>query len=323
MFKNNIMRIRKVDVKCINDENKNKFFVYGIKNNNTGKYYIGSTINKRGIHFRIARHIYGLKTNTHHSEKLQRSFNKYNSDFNNWEFSLLEEITKENHQVREQFYINKFNAYYNGYNSTPLAGITNSGAMSDKHKKAISDSKQNLLDSDIIDIFSKYNSGLNYSNISKFYDLSYVTISTIINNDKYYPEVKEKYSLKKEWYNYIFYNLNENKFYKVYNFAKFCAEYNLNDKMMMPLYLGKFKFTFINNWTVFNKENFSLSELRKRIKINEGKDFILYKDDVEYHFKNVKEFCKKNKLDETSVYHVLNGSKESIKGFGLNIVSYK
>lgn len=312
------MKIRKVDVECINDENKNKFFIYGIKNTITGKYYIGSTINKRGISYRIARHIYHLRTNTHHSEKLQRSFNKYESDFAIWEFILFEEITKDNHQIKEQYYIDKYDAYNNGYNSTPLAGVTNSGAMSDKHKKAISDSKQNLPDKDIIDIFSKYNNGLNYSQIAKYYSISYVTISTIINNDRYYPEAKKKYKLKKEWYNYIFYNLIENKFYKVDNMSDFCRKYNLNKAMIIALYTRNLKLTFLQNWTVFDKENFTLQELRNRILINKGKEYVLYKDGIKYCFHNVKEFCKEHKLDETSTYHVLNGNKESIKEFALS-----
>ena len=83
----------------------------------------------------------------------------------------------------------------------------------------------------------------------------------------------------------------------------------------MPLMLRKLKLTFINSWTVFTKENFSLSELRNRIEINRGKNFKLYKDDVEYSFKNVSVFCKHYNLNETPVYYVLKGIKESHKGF--------
>ena len=138
---------------------------------------------------------------------------------------------------------------------------------------------------------------------------------TIAGIDSYYSEVKRKNHLKKEWYSYIFYNLIENKFYKTNNFTEHCRKYQLNDKMMMPLMLRKLKLTFINSWTVFTKENFSLSELRNRIEINRGKNFKLYKDDVEYSFKNVSVFCKHYNLNETPVYYVLKGIKESHKGF--------
>jgi hypothetical protein len=312
------MKILKVNIDCINNGNKYKWFVYGIKNKITNKYYIGSCTNKRGICDRFRRHIYHLKLNTHHSQKLQRSFDKYDKDLVKWEFILFEEITKENYKIREQYYINKFDSYNNGYNSTPLVGVVNHGVMSDKHKKAISDSKQNMLDMDIVDIFQKYNDGLHYRKIGKFYNLSAPTISSIINNNKYYSDVKKTHNLKKERYFYIFYNLIENKFYKVDNFTKFCRDNNLNNKMMMQLMSRKIKMTFLKNWTVFRKENFSLTELRNKIKIN-NKIHILYKDNIKYQFKNVKIFCKEHKLDGTTTYHVLNGKKESVKGFTLQL----
>jgi len=310
------MKILKVNIECVNDNNKYKWFVYGIKNKITNKYYIGSCTNKRGICDRFRRHIYHLKSNTHHSQKLQRSFEKYGRDFNKWDFFIFEEINKENYKSKEQYYIDKFDSYNNGYNSIPLVGVANHGAMSDKHKKAISDSKQNMLDMDIVNIFQKYNNGLHYGKIGEFYNVSAPTISAIINNNKYYIEAKEKYNLKKERYFYIFYNLIENKFYKVDCFSKFCRAYNLNDKMMMSLMLGKFKMSFIKNWTVFRKQDFSLNELRNRIKINDKK-YILYKDNIRYEFKNIKIFCKEHMLDETMTYHVLKNERESVKGFTL------
>jgi len=308
------MNILKINVDCINDENKYKLFVYGLKNKITNKYYVGSTINKRGISTRIRRHIHQLKSNNHHSVKLQRSFNKYNQDFNNWVFILFEEITNKNYNLREQYYIDKFDAHNNGYNSTPLAGIINSGKMNDKHKKAISDSKQNMFDFEIIDIFQKYNNGLNYKEISKYYKLAPHTISTIINNSEYYPDYKKNHKLKKEWYSYVFYDLEKNKIHKVENFSKFCRNNNLNNKMMMGLMLGKLKKRFINNWTVFKSNEFSLFDLNTRIKFNENVH-ILYKNNIEYQFKSVRNFCNEHYLDETSTYHVLKGNKKSVKGF--------
>jgi len=310
------MKILNVNIECINNDNKYKLFVYGIKNKITNKYYVGSCTSKRGIGDRFRRHIYYLKLNTHHSQKLQRSFNKYDQDFNNWEFMLFEEINKENYIVREQYYFDKFDAYYNGYNSMPLVGIINYGPMSDTHKQAISDSKQNMLDSDIIDIFQKYNNGLNYNEISKYYNVSSPTISAIINNDKYYPQIKRKNKLKKKRYFYIFYNLTENKFYKVDNFSKFCRDNKLNNQMLMPLMLRIFKMTFFKNWTVFRKQDFTLTELRNRIKYN-NKEYVLYKNNIEYRFKSVKNFCMEYKLGETPTYYVLNGKKKSVKGFTL------
>ena len=312
------MKVSNINIPCLTNENKNGHFIYYIKNILTNKYYVGSCINKRGIIDRFRRHIYHLRNNNHHSIKFQRSFNKHNKRFDIWEFELLEKTCRENYRIREQYYLDKYNAYYDGYNTTPIVGVVNYGKLSNEHKNAISKSKQNLLDSDIVDIFEKYNNGLNYNVISKYYDLSYVTVSNILNKDHYYPDVKKKYNLKMTWYSYIFYNLKQNKFHRVNNFSKFCREHNLNEKMMMPLMLGKFKMTFINGWTVFNRNKFTLSELRRRISI-ENKCHVLYRDGIKYQFKSVKNFCKKHMLDETSTYYVLNGKRNEIKGFSKNI----
>lgn len=310
------MKISKVDIPCITNENKKKFYIYGIKNKISDKYYIGSCTNKRGISDRFRRHIYYLRNNQHHSIKFQRSFNKNNKSFDIWEFILFEETNKIIYKQREQYYIDKYNSYYNGYNSTPFVGIINYGSMSEKHKNAISNSKQNLLDSDIINIFKKYNDGLNYKEIGIIYNLSPPTISNIINKKHYYLETKNKYGLSKKRYSYVFYDLKNNKLYKVDNFTKFCRKNELNDKMMMPLMLGKFKKTFINGWTVFRHNEFNLNNLKKRI-IIENSHYSLYKDGIKYEFKSVKDFCKKYKLDETSIYHVLNNKRNIYKGYHL------
>ena len=51
--------------------------IYGIYNQESDKWYIGSCINFRA---RIRRHYYYLRVNQHHSSKLQRSWNKYGED---------------------------------------------------------------------------------------------------------------------------------------------------------------------------------------------------------------------------------------------------
>jgi len=86
--------------------------------------------------------------------------------------------------------------------------------------------------------------------------------------------------------------------------------------MLMSLMLRKLKMTFFKNWTVFKKHDFTLTELRNRIKYN-NKEHILYRNGIKYQFKSVKNFCKKHKLDETTTYHVLNGKRQSTKGFTL------
>ena len=74
------------------------------------KFYIGSTLNLRD---RMGRHYYSLKTNLHHSSKLQRAFNKHKNlniiilDFN---------VNNENLLDLEIKYIQDYNSVIHGYN---------------------------------------------------------------------------------------------------------------------------------------------------------------------------------------------------------------
>jgi group I intron endonuclease len=93
-----------------------KSAVYSIFCKTTGKAYIGSSNqvkHRRWVHFN------NLNMGTHHSVKLQRSWNKHTpSEF---VFSILEFCSDEILIEREQFYIDAWNAYDNGYNSRPIA----------------------------------------------------------------------------------------------------------------------------------------------------------------------------------------------------------
>lgn len=88
--------------------------VYQIYNKITKKSYIGSTVN---LQDRLRRHYYALTHNLHHSQKLQRSFNKYN--INTFEINILEQYTnidKEDLANNELYYIKKLDTYNKGYN---------------------------------------------------------------------------------------------------------------------------------------------------------------------------------------------------------------
>lgn len=78
--------------------------------------YIGSAIN---INLRWRMHINQLKTNKHHSIKLQRHFNKYG--ISDLEFSVLYECEKERLISIEQFFIDSHKCYFN---CSPTAGST-------------------------------------------------------------------------------------------------------------------------------------------------------------------------------------------------------
>ena len=72
------------------------------------RIYIGSAIN---IKKRWNYHTEGLSHNKHHSQKLQRHFNKYGR--NDLMFSVVEECPSVLLIQREQFYINALKPYFN------------------------------------------------------------------------------------------------------------------------------------------------------------------------------------------------------------------
>jgi len=92
--------------------------IYKIENKLNGKVYIGSSKN---IKQRFRQHLSDLKNNNHHSIHLQRSWNRYGK--NNFEFSIIKEITYKNDLLtNEQYYIYKFDSLNKnkGYNIKPV-----------------------------------------------------------------------------------------------------------------------------------------------------------------------------------------------------------
>lgn len=114
--------------------------VYQIYNNVTKRSYIGSTIN---LQDRLRRHYYALTHNMHHSQKLQRSFNKYN--INTFEINILEQYTnidKELLASNELAYIKKLDTYNKGYNMVENCKLyskfkLSKAAIENKRKKSL------------------------------------------------------------------------------------------------------------------------------------------------------------------------------------------
>jgi group I intron endonuclease len=75
---------------------------------NPDRIYIGSAIN---INKRWNHHLSNLKSNNHHSIKLQNHYNKYGKE--DLQFSILLECDKENLIRVEQYYIDVLNPYFN------------------------------------------------------------------------------------------------------------------------------------------------------------------------------------------------------------------
>lgn len=117
--------------------------IYLIGFEGSTKKYIGSAFringefrSRKGFNSRWRRHLYLLRSNKHHSKKLQNAYNKYSLD--SMYFCILEE-TRE--LARENYYINLYDSFNNGYNCVELANSMIGFNHSELAKKKMSEIK--------------------------------------------------------------------------------------------------------------------------------------------------------------------------------------
>lgn len=92
-----------------------KCYVYFIINQSTGERYVGQTTN---FSRRKSEHFSKLSENKHPNPKLQNAYNKYGKDNFVIEKISFDNLTKEELDQQEIFYIEKYNSFNNGYNLT-------------------------------------------------------------------------------------------------------------------------------------------------------------------------------------------------------------
>lgn len=92
-----------------------KCYIYFIINNITGQRYVGQTTNftrRKGEHF------LKLKENRHPNVKLQNAYNKYGLENFSIQKIQFDDLSKEELDEQEIYYIKKYNSFNNGYNLT-------------------------------------------------------------------------------------------------------------------------------------------------------------------------------------------------------------
>lgn len=91
------------------------YYIYKISNTVTNKVYIGQTSNT--IECRFKEHLDKSKDSNINHRPLYLAMNKYGKE--NFYIECLESVsTKEEANIREQFYIKQYNSFKNGYNAT-------------------------------------------------------------------------------------------------------------------------------------------------------------------------------------------------------------
>ncbi len=113
--------------------------IYKIENLVNSKVYIGSS---KDIYKRWKEHKKKLLNNNHHSQHLQKSWNKYGE--NNFQFDIIEECLDIYLIEREQYWMDYYNCYHRdyGYNILPKAGSLKGNIISNETKKKMSESQK-------------------------------------------------------------------------------------------------------------------------------------------------------------------------------------
>lgn len=107
--------------------------IYGLRNDNTGKWYVGQALN---VEMRRIEHLSHLRTGKHHSAKLQNSFNKHGEAA--FSFYVLQEVEVPSLDDMEVAWIARLDAYANGYNMTTGGGGRRGYTLSEETKAKIS-----------------------------------------------------------------------------------------------------------------------------------------------------------------------------------------
>ena len=118
--------------------------IYQIRNRINSKVYVGSAA-RFGKRWREHRSL--LNNGKHHSEKLQRAWNKYGES--SFEFIVLENVLDHSLLLTtEQLWIDKLDAVKNGYNLCPVAGSSKGRKYTEEVRKRYGNSFRGKTHSD-------------------------------------------------------------------------------------------------------------------------------------------------------------------------------
>ena len=104
--------------------------IYCISNCITGKKYIGKSID---VNTRYRQHLLKLRLGSHHSNHLQRAFDKYGEG--SFVFGVIEECSTDDLDSKEKYWIDYYDTYNNGYNCALPNGKNNGHIFTDEDKQ--------------------------------------------------------------------------------------------------------------------------------------------------------------------------------------------
>ena len=213
--------------------------VYRLKNDVTGKFYIGSTINS--CKSRIGQHFSLLRAGKHSSIKLQNSYNKhgesaFSGDILETFICSKEECRKYSYK-QEQIWIDRFDSVNSGYNICEKAEKPNPRTFSKKER--IKESARMAPGG--YTVTTPSGESIQVNNLSEYARQHNLTASTLtacargeVSNHKGYyvkrtlPEHQVEYvsAYDKRPDKYVLFDPN-GKRYQTNNLTQFCKDHNL------------------------------------------------------------------------------------------------
>lgn len=219
--------------------------IYKIINKETGKFYIGSTVN---FSKRWREHKYMLDKNNHHCTHLQNSWNKHGAQC--FDFEILEKLEPRQEILleKEQIYLNN---YANLYNICKYAGSPRDKKHSEETKKKIAKAnkgKQRSLET--IEKLKKINLGRIHSDDARQNMRIAQLGRTHSDISKQKMSIAQKLSNHERGFKptcYVQLISPEGEVYNLLGYSKFCKDNDLDGPTITNVLRGKYKYH--KKWT--------------------------------------------------------------------------
>ncbi len=307
--------------------------VYSINNTQNGRIYIGSSARLRK---RFKMHVKQLEQNKHSNRFLQNDWNKCGSC--NFTFKLLERVencTKEELMLLEQRWINKFFDHTkNCYNMCCIAsstlGIRKTTKQIQELRKAVQKYRINFV------IMSPDNIEYQANGIKDFADahnLDHSALKRVIDRKQMVhkgwklPENKEcdfkairdaKIRARfAKTFDVVLLSPDNARYTNIVNLRSFCRQLGLSCPNIHAVICGKVPIH--KGWRLLENKDYSTIEKRKEANRRKTK---IFTTNILSPFgerittiENIREFCRKNELDRSSLLRFLRGQGKTIKGW--------
>lgn len=206
-----------------------KTHIYSITCTVNDKCYIGKTVN---LNRRWREHLNMLRNNKHHSQKLQRAWNKYGED--KFVFEIVEYCHMGFREAIEEYWINDiYDSYKNGYNSHPYSIGNASGwkhtqkakdSMSLSKKGRVSNRKGAVLSEETKDKLRKFNLGRKMPEEQRLKQIGRTFSMPLSAKENISIAAGEKF-----YYEILF---EDGEVKTLNHFRKYCTENNINYKVL-------------------------------------------------------------------------------------------